>query len=248
MLPIDIRQSAMMMAAVAIAATAFASESMAAVPAAEIEVAAAGGTSILTVGTVTGSACNGSGGCESTTSKAAASLNVSTSGSTSGNNPANATGSAQITVYYAITGPVKNTAVPLVISGKAETSAKGPDAEGLAYIEYNDGGLYTCSSTVTGPCGAEASSGSLNGVVFTNNFSGGLYDLQVIVSGGSTLGTGKFSARISGVTLSIEPSWLAANPGYKLKFSAGIHVAGLTASCELGEGDEIELTCGSDDP
>ena len=238
----------MTMAAIAIVATANVSESRAAVPAAEIEVAAAGGTTIEKVGTVSGDDCNGSLGCESTTSRAAANMNVSTSGSTTGSNPANASGLAQITVFYEITGPAKGTIVPLVISGSASTSAKGPDAEGLAYIEYNDGELYTCSSTIVGPCGTESSSGSLDAVVFTNNFSGGQYDLQVIASGSSTLGTGKFSARISGVTLAIEPSWLASNPGYKLKFSAGIHMSSGMASCGQGEADEIELTCGPVEP
>ncbi|MGA2188234.1 MAG: hypothetical protein ABSH33_06865 [Steroidobacteraceae bacterium] len=247
MLPIPLRQAAVT-AAVAIAAALSASVTYAAVPAADIEVSAAGGTTILTTGTVTGSACNGDMGCETTTSKAAANLNVSTKGSTAGGNPANASGLALITVYYEIKGPVKDTVVPLVISGSASTSAEGPDAEGLAYIEYNDGDLYTCSSTITGPCGTEPSSGSLDAVVFTNNFSDTLYDLEVIVSGSSTLGTGKFSAKISGVTLAIEPTWLASNPGYKLKFSAGIHVSDGTASCGQGEGVEIKLSCGSVDP
>jgi hypothetical protein len=249
MLPNQLRQTAMTAAAAIAGALSPLVSHAAAVPAASIEVTAAGGTSILTLGTVTGSACNGDMGCETTTSKAAANLNVSTKGSTTGSNPANASGLAEITVFYEIKGPVANTVVPLVISGTASTSAEGPDAEGLAYIEYNDGDLYTCSSTITGPCGTESSSGSLDAVVFTNNFSGGLYDLQVIASGSSALGKGKFSAKISGVTLAIEPTWLASNPSYKLKFSAGIHVQdGTTASCGEGEDVEIKLSCGSVDP
>lgn len=212
-------------AAVMIAAGAFASKSNAQVPLADIEVSAAGGEAILTVGTVTGTGCNGTGGCESTTSKAARSLNVSTKGSTSGSDPANASGLAEITVYYEITGPVSGVTVPLVISGSASTSASGPDAEALAYIEYGDGQLYTCSSTIKGPCGTEPKSGSLDSVVFTNQVSNALYDLQVIVSGDSTDGTGKFSAKISGISLAIEPTWLASNPGYKLKFSSNVHVS-----------------------
>jgi hypothetical protein len=247
MLPSKLRQAATT-AAAAIAAVLSPLVSHAAVPAASIEVVAEGGTTILTTGTVTGSACNGDMGCETTTSKAAANLNVSTKGSTTGSNPANASGLAEITVFYEITGPVADTVVPLVISGSASTSAEGPDAEGLAYIEYNDGDLYTCSSTITGPCGTEPSSGSLDAVVFTNNFSRTLYDLQVIASGSSALGAGKFSAKISGITLAIEPTWLASNPGYKLKFSAGIHVSDRTESCGQGEGVEIEVSCGSVDP
>jgi hypothetical protein len=247
MLTIQHRQAAMAAAGI-IAAALSPFASYAAVQAAGIEVSAAGGTTILTTGTVTGHACNGDLGCETTTSRAAANLDVSTEGATNGSNPANASGLAEIVVYYKIVGPVADTIVPLVISGSASTSAAGPDAEGLAYIEYNDGALYTCSSTIAGPCGTESSSGSLDAVVFTNNFSDTLYDLQVIVSGSSALGTGRFSAKISGVTLAIEPTWLASNPGYRLRFSAGIHVADGTASCGQGEGVEIRLSCGSVDP
>jgi hypothetical protein len=242
MSPSQLHQAAMT-AAATIAAALSASASHAAVPAAGIEVSAAGGTTILTTGTVTGHGCNGNMGCENTTSRAAANLNVSTEGATNGSNPENASGLAEITVFYEIKGPVPDTIVPLVISGSASTSAEGPDAEGLAYIEYNDGDLYTCSSTIVGPCGTEPSSGSLDAVVFTNNFSGALYDLQVIASGASTLGTGKFTAKISGIKLAIEPTWLASNPGYRLKFSAGIRVADGTASCGQGEDVEITLSC-----
>jgi hypothetical protein len=242
MLSIQLRQAAA--TAAAIAAALSCSVSHAALPAASIEVNAAGGTSILTTGTVTGHACNGDMGCESTTSRAAANLNLSTAGATSGSDPANASGSAQITVFYKITGPVADTVVPLVISGSAATSAEGVDAEGFAYIEYNDGDLYTCSSTIAGPCGSEPSSASLDAVVFTNNFSDTLYDLQVIVSGASTLGSGRFSGKISGVTLAIEPTWLASNPGYRLRFSAGIRLSDGTANCGQGEGVEIEVSCG----
>jgi hypothetical protein len=227
----------------AIATVIITSVSQAAVPAAAIEVSAEGGTTILTTGTVTGTGCNGDMGCESTASTADANLSVSTKGTTSGSNPANASGGANIAVYYEIVGPVSGTQVPLVISGSASTSAEGPDAEGLAYIYYNDGALYTCSSTIVGPCGTEPSSGSLNAVVFTNNYSGSLYDLEVIVSGSSSLGTGKFSARISKVTLAIEPTWLANNPGYRLKFSKGIRVSKGSANCSQDEGADVVVNC-----
>jgi hypothetical protein len=246
MLPSQLHQASMT-AAAAIAAALSPWASHAAVAPASIVVSAAGGTTILTTGTVTGSACNGDMGCETTTSTAAANLDVSTVGSTTGSNPADAGGQAEITVFYEIKGPVADTVVPLVISGRASTSAEGPDAEGTAYIEYNDGALYTCSSTIAGPCGTEPSSGRLDAVVFTNNFSDTLYDLQVIASGASTDGTGSFSAKISGIKLAIEPTWLASNPGYRLKFSAGIHVSGRTESCGQGEGVEITLSCGSVD-
>jgi hypothetical protein len=186
------------------------------IPATAVEVTADGGTAILTYGTVNGSACNGTDGCETSTGTASSLLNVSTNGSNSGSNPANAGGSGEVTVFYEVVGPVSGVPVTLDISGSATTSATGPNAEGLGYIEYGNGDLYTCSSTVAGPCGTEASSGSLNSVQFSNEFTNTLYDLQVIASG-SSAGAGSFSASANAL-LSLDSSWLAGNPGYSLQF------------------------------
>lgn len=197
----------------------------AAIPATEITVYAegtTGPTEIHVLGSLSNSAVNGGaeGGSESSFASAAAGLTVSANGSTSGGvSVANAAAQGIITVFYEITGPA-TVPVPLIISGSASTSAAGPNATAEAYIEYGDGDLYTCSSTVTGPCGSEPASGSLSAVRFTNQSSNTLYDLQVITSGDSTGGTGNFSAEISCVTLIIDPAFLATNPGYKLKFGA----------------------------
>ena len=197
----------------------------AAIPATEITVYAggtAGPTEINVYGALSNSAVNlgPEGGSESSSASASAGLSVAASGSTSGGVAVpNANAQGMITVYYEITGPADGP-IPLLISGAASTSASGPDAEGLAYIEYNDGDLYTCSSTVPGPCGTESASGSLEAVRFTNQTRNVLYDLQVIASGGSTDGSGSFSAQISCITLVIDPAFLATNPGYKLVFGA----------------------------
>jgi len=197
----------------------------AAIPATEITVYAegtTGPTEIHVLGSLSNSAVNGGpeGGSESSFASAAAGLTVSANGSTSGGVAVpNASAQGLITVYYEITGPA-TVPVPLIISGSASTSAAGPNATAEAYIEYGDGDLYTCSSTVTGPCGSEPASGSLNAVRFTNQSSNTLYDLQVIATGSSTGGSGNFSAQISCVTLIIDPAFLATNPGYKLKFGA----------------------------
>lgn len=209
------------------------------IPAAEYVVYAGGANSpaeIMVPGSLSNSACTtgSEGGCENSLASASATgFDVSTSGSTSGGTGvANAAGQGSITVYYEIEGPA-TVPVPLIISGNASTSASGPDAEALAYIEYGDGDLYTCSSTVSGPCGSEAASGSLNSVEFSNQDSNTLYDMQVITTGSSTLGSGSFAAQISGVSLSIAPSFLAANPGYTLEFSGNVTPVPLPAAVWL---------------
>ena len=197
----------------------------AAIPATEITVFAEGTngpTEINVYGSLSNSGVNGGpeGGSENSFASAAPGLTVSANGSTSGGvSVANAGGQGIITVFYEVTGPA-SIPVPLIISGSASTSASGPDATAEAYIEYADGQLTTCSSTVVGPCGSEPASGSLDAVEFTNTTANALYDLQVIASGDSTGGSGSFSAYISCVSLTIDPTWLQSNPGYKIKFGA----------------------------
>ncbi len=208
-----------------IVGTLFFTESFAAtLPLASYTVSAAGSPEINVPGTVSGSDCNGSDGCETTYASASAGLAISIHGSGSGVNPADASGQGSITFYYEITGP-GSVSVPLIISGSASTSVSGPNATANAYIEYGNGDLYTCSSTVAGACGSEAASGSLNLVRFTNESSNTPYDLGVIATGYSADGTGSFSAQISGFKFGIDPAWLASNPGYSLKFSSNINIA-----------------------
>ena len=201
-----------------------------AIPATAITVFAEGTngpTETSVYGSLSNSAANGGpeGGSENSFASAAPGLTVSANGSTSGGGAVpNASAQSIITVYYEVTGPA-NIPVPLIISGSGSTSAAGLNAAGEAYIYYADGSLYTCSSTIVGPCGSEPASGSLDAVEFTNTTANALYDLQVIASGDSTGGSGSFSAYISCVSLTIDPTWLESNPGYRLKFGANAEAA-----------------------
>ena len=195
------------------------------IPATEITVYAEGTngpTEIKGYGSLSNSGFNGGseGGSESSFASAAAGLTVSASGSTSGGVAvANAAAQGIITVYYEVTGPA-DIPVALIISGSASTSAAGPNAAAHAQIFYAAGSLDTCSSTIVGPCGSEPASGSLDAVRFINQTANVLGDLEVIATGDSTGGSGSFSAYISCVSLTIDPTWLESNPGYKLKFGA----------------------------
>jgi PEP-CTERM motif len=192
------------------------------VPAATINVFAEG----------TGPTSGPEGGCESSFASASGTLavpsttlpelSVSASGSTAGGvATANAGGLGSIVVYYEIMGP-EDQPVTLEISGTASTSASGASATTNAYIEYGDGALYTCSSTVFGSCGeTEPASGALNAVKFSNEDTNVLEDMEVIATGDATEGAGSFSASVD-PTISIDPTWLASHPGYTLVYSANL--------------------------
>jgi len=191
------------------------------VPPATIEVAAAGGTTILAAGTVTGTGFNGGseGGSEASTATAsydgAGTASVSGNGSTSGGvATANSSGLAEVTVFFEIvqTGGTPGIAstVPLIFTGSDSTSASGPDAEALAYFETPAGQINSCSASgyAVGACGSLPSSNS--GSLDYNAAVGALYDMQVVASGSSTLGTGSWSATVD-PEVQIDPSWQYAS-------------------------------------
>ncbi len=197
------------------------------VPAALIEVAAAGGTTILTAGTVSGTGFNGGAEGGSSSSTASASFDglnasVSGSGSTSGGvATANSSGLAEVTFYFEVQGSATGvTSVPLIFTGSGSTSASGPDAEALAYFETPGGQLYSCSATggAVGACGSEPASNS--GTIDYSAAVGGLYDMQVIASGDSTLGSGNWSASVDPEVM-IDPSFADA-ADFTLVLSPGV--------------------------
>jgi hypothetical protein len=200
------------------------------IPPAVIEVAAAGGTTILTAGTVSGTGFNGGpeGGSESSTATASfagGEASVSGTGSTSGGvSTANSSGLGEVTFYFEVAQtsmtPVVITSVPLIFTGSDSTSASGPDAEALAYFETPAGQINSCSATgfAVGACGTLPSSNS--GSLDYSASPGALYDMQVIASGDSTLGTGSWSASVD-PQVEIDPSFLYAS-AFTLDFSPDV--------------------------
>ena len=157
------------------------------VPAAQFEVAAAGGTTILTAGTVSGTAFNGGteGGSSMSTASASysgGSASASGSGSTSGGvSTADSSGLGLVTFYFSVAGSAPGvTFVPLLFSGSVSTSATGPDAVGEAYFETPGGQINACSATglAIGACGSLPASDS--GTLSYNASPGDLYDIGVI--------------------------------------------------------------------
>jgi hypothetical protein len=149
---------------------------------------------------------------------------VSANGSTAGGvATSNAGAHGIIDVFYEIVG-AETQPVTLDISGTASTSESGAYATAQAQISYGAGSLDTCSSTYAAVCGTELASGSLNDVQFSNEDTNTLYDMQVLASGYSSLGTGNFSATVD-PTISIDPTWLASHPGYTIEFSSNLTAA-----------------------
>lgn len=193
------------------------------IPAAVIEVTAVGGTPILTAGTVTGTACNGSLGCETSTmtvSYAGGSAAASGSGSASGENPANSGGTGVVTYYFSVDCSIAtcpSELVPLIFTGSGSTSASGPDTEALGQFYTPGGALYACSATgyAVGVCGSEPS--SFSGSVDYNAVQGGLYDIEIIASGSSSLGTASWTASVDPM-IEIDPNFADASD-FSLEFS-----------------------------
>jgi hypothetical protein len=178
------------------------------IPAAVYEVAADGGVTILTAGTVTGSGCNGTDGCQSSTmtaSYAGGGASASGSGSASGVNPANTGGLGVVTFYFSVVGS-SSEPVPLIFTGSGSTSASGPAAEAQAQFFTPGGALYGCSATGgdVGACGAEPASfsGSIDYSVSPNT----LYDVEIIAAGSSSSGTGNWSASVDPMVV-IDPTF-----------------------------------------
>jgi hypothetical protein len=197
------------------------------IPAAIFEVEAIGGITISTAGTVSGTAFNGGseGGTASDTATASyggGDASVSASGSTVGGvATANSAGQGMVT-YFLMVARIAGSGselVPLIFTGSGTTSASGPFTTAYAYFETPGGQLYACSASgsAVGTCGTlpSSNSGSIDYSVSSNT----LYDVQVIASGSSGLGSGTWSASVD-PQVEINPSFADAND-FTLEFSPG---------------------------
>jgi hypothetical protein len=186
------------------------------VPAAGYTIVAAGALNayISSPGSVSNASCNGSYGCESSSASGAAG-SVSVNGSSSGPIPPGAGGTANATVWFAVLGP-PNVSVPLTIAGNASTSASGSVAYAYGYIEGTGGSLFTCSSTVANACNdTVGASGAIDQSFFLPSDTLGNYQL---IATAALDGAGSVMATVDPI-ISINPAFLAANPGFSLVFS-----------------------------
>ncbi len=185
------------------------------VPAATFEVWAGTSNPIYTPGTVTWTGCGADGGCASSSATATAALTFSASGNSTG---AEAIAYATGDFFYTVTGP-SNVYVPLILSASTSTSASGANTSVYTDINIRNDSTYAGYSfrTCAGYLCMAPSSRSINyAYSLTTNTLG---DVSMYASGSSPLGS--FTATID-PTISIDPGWLALNPGYKVVLSSNI--------------------------
>jgi hypothetical protein len=194
------------------------------IPPIEVAVFAAPTIPILTLGTVTGSACTTgpTGGCESSTATASYTgfdAMVSGRGSTiGGSGTANTAGSAVVTFFFQVEGSAPGvTTVPLIFTGSDSTSASGPSAAAYGYFQTPGGQVDSCSAagSQVGTCGTLPSSNS--GTLHYNATPMLLYDVEVTASGSASLGTGSWSASVD-PKVEIDPNFAYASD-FSLVFS-----------------------------
>ena len=200
------------------------------VPSAGFSGSASGSNASLSgPGTLNGSACSPGpeGGCESGTVTLAYSggnASASASGTTSGGNGVpNAVADGVVFFFFIVSGPA-NTEVPLIFSGSGSTSASGVYATSQSQF-YSPGGFFdACSeSGVPGACSNGAGGlepTSYAGQKFASISSNTLEDIEVIVGGGSTLGSGSWSASVD-PTIEINPTFADAGE-FTIEFSPDI--------------------------
>jgi len=164
---------------------------------------------------------DGAGGASATSNLVGASV--------TGSAAANATE----TYYYAVTGPANTNPVPLLASYHIDANASsfiganGLEEGAIASISDNGTLLGYKSTPLTTP-GAISIAGPQSFTTLEGQQNE--IELYVNVGAGDPLyKLGMFAQASAGLNLQIDPTWLAANPGYSLKFSAGIDNAPVSA-------------------
>jgi hypothetical protein len=191
--------------------------------------------SSVVAGTLSNTLCNGNATigivCSNGTATASGVI-ASVNGTTSANSVVGAPGvtaNAGVIYYFEVVGP-SSILVPLLISGSVSTTTSAStDFAAQANATMGIGGgpsISACSSSGTGanPCGSTPESASLTSVSFTESANSivqvGLAAFG-ITSGGPPAGSASFSA-MADPTISIDPTFLASNPGFSLVFSPSI--------------------------
>ncbi len=177
----------------------------------------AGGQQVATSGSLTGTSCGGpgGGGCENSTASATTSLVLKTNGTGSAQWSSNP--DALAVVYYEVVGG-GNIAVPVVIAGSGSTSLTGPGYS-FAQIDGDIGAPAQDCTEINDPlmCSSNTNAGPLTQDVSVN--SNTVYNF--VMQTGCEVNSGTCSSFLD-PTVSIDPTFLAANPGYSVVLSPNI--------------------------
>jgi hypothetical protein len=211
---------------------------------AAVEVMASGGTTITTVGTVTGNQSNsyGSSFSTATASYADGSGVVSGNGSSSGEGtyPPVSTGYAGVQIYFELVGSAPGvTTVPVIFTSNATTSASaGVGAVGSATAGFDLSGYfadiacsgYDCNSSLYPSSFAGTNSADLYPNVV-------VYDLSIYISGDAGIGTAASGTETWSASLDpmieIDPSFADASD-FTLEVSPNLAGTSTTPTPEPG--------------
>lgn len=149
---------------------------------------------------------------------------ISGSGSSTGatgSSPPQLYSQVEVSINFEVLGPVSYVQVPVIYSATGTASATGGYAT-VSFAGYNTSSLIACSPSTSCLTGEPSSfSGSVDGTV-SSNVVGYAFALNMYgQSGGNFAGPGSWSAAVD-PTVEIDPTFLAANPGYSLEIDPNL--------------------------
>jgi hypothetical protein len=189
---------------------------------------------ITTIGSVSASLTlpGDTGGTASNVASTGPLLQAQVGGETSGGLGApNASSGAAITYYYEVIGPYA-ASVPIRTAAFLSTSADGTSAVATALYTFasNAYSIFACSSSPLGYCNTYPSSTYYISPVFFLTAAQVYFNQLEVQGGAGTLPdvestSGSYTAAID-PTLTIDPAWLASNPGLSIVYSSNVELAG----------------------
>jgi hypothetical protein len=171
-----------------------------------------------------GQACSSATGTASKTLNGVGDNVVSVSGSSAAN-PDGSTAEATIDYYFEAVGPA-NTGVAFDILAAGGASETG-NGTSFAHLYLNGSSVIGEPGTLTTACSSFEidGCGSIGSAFFLNSVFGAqsntVQELVLEVSGDVNPNGGTFMASVD-PTITIDPSFLAANPGFTLEFSSNV--------------------------
>jgi len=152
---------------------------------------------------------------------ASSNLSVSASGHSYSVNGIEDTGGGSINLYYyyEITGP-GNVSVPLTITANLAASVSGTEAQATATLHYVTS-FGVCADTTLSNCGSTPSSATLNASYSVPSNTVEENELSAYAAGFWT-GPGSSATALVDPVITIDPTFLANNPGYSLVLSPNV--------------------------
>jgi hypothetical protein len=134
--------------------------------------------------------------------------------------PETGSGFIDLYYYYYVTGP-GNIPIPLVIAANLNASVSGVSAEAQATLYYTST-VEVCADSAPTACGGLPSSDVLNAPFSVPSNTMEEIELSVLASGVGVLGSSDSAEASIDPVITIDPTFLAENPGYSLLLSPNV--------------------------